>query len=153
MIRRGAPFEDVAAALGNTVGVVAKFYSHEWAKVRQGAHGQGDPGYVVDAARMAPKRPEVDVKATNGLQTDCSYLVCPILKPIALSSDGCPDCGFPIRDFFIIPTSLSQNSFSCGGSAGSIGLGVSLSAILTTVFPLSFSATDRAMRSSAHCIA
>ena len=24
------------AALGNTVGVVAKFYSHEWAKVRQG---------------------------------------------------------------------------------------------------------------------
>jgi integrase/recombinase XerD len=36
MIRHGATFEDVAAALGNTVGVVAKFYSHEWAKVRQG---------------------------------------------------------------------------------------------------------------------
>jgi hypothetical protein len=36
MIRAGASFEDVAAALGNTVGVVAKFYSHEWAKVRQG---------------------------------------------------------------------------------------------------------------------
>jgi hypothetical protein len=35
MIRAGASFEDVAAALGNTVGVVAKFYSHEWAKVRQ----------------------------------------------------------------------------------------------------------------------
>jgi hypothetical protein len=26
----------VPAALGNTVGVVAKFYSHEWSKVRQG---------------------------------------------------------------------------------------------------------------------
>lgn len=36
MIRHGATFEDVAAALGNTVGVVAKFYSHEWAKVRLG---------------------------------------------------------------------------------------------------------------------
>jgi len=36
MIRHGATFEDVAAALGNTVGVVAKFYSHECAKVRQG---------------------------------------------------------------------------------------------------------------------
>jgi len=36
MIRHGASFEDVAAALGNTVAVVAKFYSHEWAKVRQG---------------------------------------------------------------------------------------------------------------------
>jgi site-specific recombinase XerD len=36
MIRHGATFEDVAAALGNTVGVVAKFYSHEWSKVRQG---------------------------------------------------------------------------------------------------------------------
>jgi integrase len=36
MIRNGATFEDVAAALGNTVAVVAKFYSHEWAKVRQG---------------------------------------------------------------------------------------------------------------------
>jgi site-specific recombinase XerD len=36
MIRHGATFEDVAAALGNTVGVVAKFYSHEWRKVRQG---------------------------------------------------------------------------------------------------------------------
>ncbi len=36
MIRAGATFEDVAAALGNTVGVVAKFYSHEWVKVRQG---------------------------------------------------------------------------------------------------------------------
>jgi len=36
MIRAGASFEDVAAALGNTVGVVAKFYSHEWVKVRQG---------------------------------------------------------------------------------------------------------------------
>ena len=36
MIHHGATFEDVAAALGNTVGVVAKFYSHEWAKVRQG---------------------------------------------------------------------------------------------------------------------
>lgn len=35
MIRHGGTFEDVAAALGNTVGVVAKFYSHEWAKVRQ----------------------------------------------------------------------------------------------------------------------
>lgn len=35
MIRAGASFEDVAATLGNTVGVVAKFYSHEWAKVRQ----------------------------------------------------------------------------------------------------------------------
>ena len=35
MIRHGGSFEDVAAALGNTVGVVAKFYSHEWAKVRQ----------------------------------------------------------------------------------------------------------------------
>ena len=35
MIRHGATFEDVAAALGNTVAVVAKFYSHEWAKVRQ----------------------------------------------------------------------------------------------------------------------
>jgi integrase/recombinase XerD len=35
MIRHGASFEDVAAALGNTVAVVAKFYSHEWAKVRQ----------------------------------------------------------------------------------------------------------------------
>jgi integrase/recombinase XerD len=36
MIRHGASFEDLAAALGNTVGVVAKFYTHEWAKVRQG---------------------------------------------------------------------------------------------------------------------
>jgi len=36
MIRHGATFEDVAAALGNTVGVVAQFYSHEWAKVRVG---------------------------------------------------------------------------------------------------------------------
>ena len=36
MIRHGAAFEDVAAALGNTVAVVAKFYSHEWSKVRQG---------------------------------------------------------------------------------------------------------------------
>jgi site-specific recombinase XerD len=36
MIRHGATFEDVAAALGNTVAVVAKFYSHEWSKVRQG---------------------------------------------------------------------------------------------------------------------
>jgi integrase/recombinase XerD len=36
MIRHGATLEDVAAALGNTVGVVARFYSHEWAKVRQG---------------------------------------------------------------------------------------------------------------------
>jgi integrase len=36
MIRHGATFEDVAAALGNTVGVVAKFYSHEWSRVRQG---------------------------------------------------------------------------------------------------------------------
>jgi len=36
MIRHGASFEDVAAALGNTVAVVAKFYSHEWSKVRQG---------------------------------------------------------------------------------------------------------------------
>jgi hypothetical protein len=35
MIRHGATFEDVAATLGNTVAVVAKFYSHEWAKVRQ----------------------------------------------------------------------------------------------------------------------
>jgi site-specific recombinase XerD len=35
IIRHGGAFEDVAAALGNTVGVVAKFYSHEWAKVRQ----------------------------------------------------------------------------------------------------------------------
>jgi site-specific recombinase XerD len=35
MIRHGASFEDVAAALGNTVAVVAKFYSHEWSKVRQ----------------------------------------------------------------------------------------------------------------------
>jgi integrase len=35
MIRHGASFEDVAATLGNTVAVVAKFYSHEWAKVRQ----------------------------------------------------------------------------------------------------------------------
>jgi len=35
MIRAGASFEDVAATLGNTVGVVEKFYSHEWAKVRQ----------------------------------------------------------------------------------------------------------------------
>lgn len=36
MIRHGASFEDVAAALGNTPAVVAKYYSHEWAKVRQG---------------------------------------------------------------------------------------------------------------------
>jgi site-specific recombinase XerD len=36
MIRHGASFEDVAAALGNSVAVVAKYYSHEWAKVRQG---------------------------------------------------------------------------------------------------------------------
>jgi integrase/recombinase XerD len=36
MIQAGATFEDVAAALGNTVGVVAKFYSHEWEKVRSG---------------------------------------------------------------------------------------------------------------------
>jgi site-specific recombinase XerD len=36
MIRHGATFEDVAAALGNTVAVVATFYSHEWRKVRQG---------------------------------------------------------------------------------------------------------------------
>jgi integrase/recombinase XerD len=36
MIRHGATFEDVAAALGNTVAVVGKFYSHEWSKVRQG---------------------------------------------------------------------------------------------------------------------
>jgi len=36
MIRHGATFEDVAAALGNTVGVVARFYSHEWARVRVG---------------------------------------------------------------------------------------------------------------------
>jgi hypothetical protein len=35
MIRHGATFEDVAATLGNTVAAVAKFYSHEWAKVRQ----------------------------------------------------------------------------------------------------------------------
>lgn len=35
MIRHGATFEDVAATLGNTVGVVAKFYSHEWSKVRR----------------------------------------------------------------------------------------------------------------------
>jgi site-specific recombinase XerD len=35
MIRHGASFEDVAATLGNTVAVVAKYYSHEWAKVRQ----------------------------------------------------------------------------------------------------------------------
>jgi integrase/recombinase XerD len=35
MIRHGASFEDVAATLGNTVAVVAKFYSHEWGKVRQ----------------------------------------------------------------------------------------------------------------------
>ena len=35
LIRHGARFEDVAPALGNTVAVVAKFYSHEWAKVRQ----------------------------------------------------------------------------------------------------------------------
>ena len=36
MIRHGASFEDVAAALGNTVAVVAKFYSHERNRVRQG---------------------------------------------------------------------------------------------------------------------
>jgi len=36
MIRHGATFEDVAAALGNTVAVVAKFYSHEWEQVRSG---------------------------------------------------------------------------------------------------------------------
>jgi integrase/recombinase XerD len=36
MIRHGASYEDVAAALGNTVAVVARFYSHEWARVRQG---------------------------------------------------------------------------------------------------------------------
>jgi len=36
MIRHGATFEDVAAALGNTVAVVAKFDSHEWRKIRQG---------------------------------------------------------------------------------------------------------------------
>jgi site-specific recombinase XerD len=36
MIRHGASYEDVAATLGNTVAVVAKFYSHEWTKVRQG---------------------------------------------------------------------------------------------------------------------
>ncbi len=36
MIRHGATFEDVAAALGNSVAVVAKFYSHEWSRVRQG---------------------------------------------------------------------------------------------------------------------
>jgi integrase len=35
MIRHGATFEDVAAALGNTVGFVAKFSSHEWAKLRR----------------------------------------------------------------------------------------------------------------------
>jgi site-specific recombinase XerD len=35
MIRNGARFEDVAAALGNTVQVVARYYSHEWNKVRQ----------------------------------------------------------------------------------------------------------------------
>jgi len=35
MIRHGATFEDVAAALGNTVAAVARYYSHEWAKVRQ----------------------------------------------------------------------------------------------------------------------
>jgi integrase len=35
MIHHGATFEDVAAALGNSVAVVAKFYSHEWNKVRQ----------------------------------------------------------------------------------------------------------------------
>lgn len=28
--------KDVAVALCNTVGVVAKFYSHKWAKARQG---------------------------------------------------------------------------------------------------------------------
>jgi hypothetical protein len=36
VIHHGATFEEVAAALGNTLGVVAKFYSHEWAKARQG---------------------------------------------------------------------------------------------------------------------
>jgi site-specific recombinase XerD len=36
LIRHGATFEDVAACLGNTVAVVAQFYSHEWAKVRVG---------------------------------------------------------------------------------------------------------------------
>jgi integrase/recombinase XerD len=36
MIHHGATFEDVAAALGNTVATVAKYYSHEWAKNRQG---------------------------------------------------------------------------------------------------------------------
>lgn len=35
MIRHGATFEDVAAALGNTVAVVARFYSHEWSRVRR----------------------------------------------------------------------------------------------------------------------
>jgi site-specific recombinase XerD len=35
MIRHGASFEDVATTLGNTIPVVAKFYSHEWPKVRQ----------------------------------------------------------------------------------------------------------------------
>jgi hypothetical protein len=44
MIRAGASFEDVAAAHGNTVGVVAKFYSHEWAKVRQGRTDTNDRG-------------------------------------------------------------------------------------------------------------
>jgi integrase len=36
IIRHGGTFEDVAAALGNTVQVVSDFYSHEWAKVRTG---------------------------------------------------------------------------------------------------------------------
>jgi len=36
MIRYAATFEEVAAAFGNTVSVVATFYSHEW-KVRQGS--------------------------------------------------------------------------------------------------------------------
>ena len=35
MIRHGASYEDVAATLGNTVAVVAKYYSHERARVRQ----------------------------------------------------------------------------------------------------------------------
>lgn len=50
MIRHGAKFEDVAAALGNTVGVVEKFYSHEWEKQRTGKTDEAIKATWADAS-------------------------------------------------------------------------------------------------------
>jgi len=42
----------LAAALGDNVGVVAKLYSHEWANVRQNLTGRAQ-GRVVSATRLS----------------------------------------------------------------------------------------------------